>query len=142
MADKILFELNEIKDISKRVINLLDDVNILLFRGELGAGKTTLIKCILNEMGLKENVTSPTFSIVNEYELNEKIICHFDLYRIKSIEELHVIGFNEYIDSKKICFIEWPEIATDIIFYDYLDIYIKADINEKREITITKYYKK
>ena len=74
MADKILFELNEIKDISKRVINLLDDVNILLFRGELGAGKTTLIKCILNEMGLKENVTSPTFSIVNEYELNEKII--------------------------------------------------------------------
>ena len=70
MSEKIRYNLKEIGKVSKQIINLLFDTRLILLRGDLGTGKTTLIKSILNEMGLKENITSPTFSIVNEYELN------------------------------------------------------------------------
>ena len=142
----MLFNNMKVSDYSivfDEIIKKNNSNKLFLLNGEIGSGKTTLIKYFLKKLMVNSNVSSPTFNIINEYiNHNNEHFFHFDLYRIKSIEELHVIGFNEYIDSKKICFIEWPEIATDIIFYDYLDIYIKADINEKREITITKYYKK
>jgi len=136
MIYQIKFTLDEIEDVAKSIINEINDVNLVLFKGELGSGKTTLIKSILKNLGVKENITSPTFSIVNQYLISNGLINHFDLYRIKSLTELDVIGFEEYLESEAVCFIEWPEIAMSKIVGNYIEIYIKF-INEKtREITL------
>ena len=87
-------------------------------------------------MGVNDSVTSPTFSIVNEYDFSENIIYHFDLYRIEKIEELDIIGFEDYIYSQNICFIEWPEIVLNNIDLQYLDIEIRNLGEDKREIII------
>ena len=87
-------------------------------------------------MGVNDSVTSPTFSIVNEYDFVGNKIYHFDLYRIENIEELQVIGFEDYIYSQNICFIEWPEIVQNKINIKYLDIEIRYLGEDKREIII------
>lgn len=136
MIYQIKFTLDEIEDVAKSIINEINDVNLVLFKGELGSGKTTLIKSILKNLGVKENITSPTFSIVNQYHISNGLINHFDLYRIKSLTELDIIGFEEYMEGEAVCFIEWPEIAMSKIVDNYIEIYIKF-INEKtREITL------
>ena len=136
MIYQIKFTLDEIEDVAKSIINEINDVNLVLFKGELGSGKTTLIKSILKNLGVKENITSPTFSIVNQYLISNGLINHFDLYRIKSLTELDIIGFEEYMEGEAVCFIEWPEIAMSKIVDNYIEIYIKF-INEKtREITL------
>ena len=136
MIYQVKFTLDEIEDVARSLINQINDVNLILFKGDLGSGKTTLIKSILKNLGVKENITSPTFSIVNQYLISNRLINHFDLYRIKSLTELEVIGFEEYLESGAVCFIEWPEIAMSKIFDNYIEIYIKF-INEKtREITL------
>ena len=82
---------------------------ILAFHGEMGAGKTTFIKAFCKELGTADTVTSPTFALVNEYEIENAVIYHFDFYRINKIEEAIDIGFDEYLYSGNICLIEWPE---------------------------------
>ena len=136
MIYQVKFTIDEIEDVAKSLINKFNDVKLVLFKGELGSGKTTLIKSILKSKGVSENITSPTFSIVNQYTISSGLINHFDLYRIKSLTELDVIGFEEYLQSEAVCFIEWPEIAMSKIADNYIEIYIKF-INEKtREITL------
>ena len=108
-----------------------------MLRGELGTGKTTIVKSVLKKIGVNEVVTSPTFSIVNEYNSAETIVYHFDLYRIENTEELDVIGFEDYIYSQNICFIEWPEIVLDKINFKYLDIEVKYLDENNREILIS-----
>ena len=105
---KFKFTLDEIEDVTKSLIDKINGVNIILLKGELGVGKTTLIKSILKKLGVKENITSPTFSIVNQYFASNRSINHFDLYRIKSQKELDVVGFEEYLDNEGVNFIEWP----------------------------------
>ena len=136
MIYQIKFTLDEIEDVAKSIINEINDVNLVLFKGELGSGKTTLIKSILKNLGVKENITSPTFSIVNQYLISNGLINHFDLYRIKSLTELDVIGFEEYLESEAVCFIEWPEIAMSKIVGNYMEIYIKFINKKTREITL------
>jgi len=136
MSKKVKYSLNKIHEISQLVIDKIKTIKIVLLRGELGSGKTTLVKSVLKKMGVNECVTSPTFSIVNEYDFSENIIYHFDLYRIENIEELDVIGFEDYIYSQKICFIEWPEIVLNNIKLKYLDLEIRNLGEDKREITI------
>ena len=133
---KYKFTLDEIEDVAKSLINEINGVNIILLKGELGTGKTTLIKSILKNLGIEENITSPTFSIVNQYSTSNLLINHFDLYRIKSLKELDVIGFEEYLDNEGISFIEWPEIAMSKICYHYVEIYIKFIDEKSREITL------
>ena len=133
---KFKFTLDEIEDVAKSLINKINGVNIILLKGELGTGKTTLIKSILKNLGIEENITSPTFSIVNQYSTSNLLINHFDLYRIKSLKELDVIGFEEYLDNEGISFIEWPEIAMSKISYHYIEIYIKFIDEKSREITL------
>ncbi len=136
MIYQVKFTLDEIEDVARSLINQINDVNLILFKGELGSGKTTLIKSILKNLGVKENITSPTFSIVNQYLISNRLINHFDLYRIKSLTELEVIGFEEYLESGAVCFIEWPEIAMSKIFDNYIEIYIKFIDQKTREITL------
>ena len=133
---KFKFTLDEIEDVAKSLINEINGVNIILLKGELGTGKTTLIKSILKNLGIGENITSPTFSIVNQYSTSNLLVNHFDLYRIKSLKELDVIGFEEYLDNEGISFIEWPEIAMSKISYRYIEIYIKFIDEKSREITL------
>lgn len=84
--------------------------NILLLKGNLGAGKTTFTQFLLKNLGSKDEVSSPTYAIVNEYYASKGTIFHFDLYRMKSIEEVYNIGIEEYLDNAFLCIIEWPEI--------------------------------
>ena len=116
---KIKYQLNNLKEISLRVTQNLNH-KIILINGEMGAGKTTLIKQILEGLNVVDNISSPTFSIINEYKTKgQDIIYHMDLYRINRIEELEGIGFFEYLDSGNLCFIEWGEIVENIIGEDY-----------------------
>ena len=136
MSYKVLYSLNKIDEISQLIIDKIKTVKTIMLRGELGSGKTTLVKSVLKRMGVNDSVTSPTFSILNEYDFEGNIIYHFDLYRIENIEELNVIGFEDYIYSQNTCFIEWPEIVLNKIKLKYLDIEIRYLDEDKREIII------
>jgi tRNA threonylcarbamoyladenosine biosynthesis protein TsaE len=113
--------------------NFFKNNKIAAFYGQMGAGKTTLIKAICKALGVKEIVTSPTFAIVNEYELNDKSkIFHFDFYRFNSINEAISIGFEEYLYSGNYCFIEWPEIVEPLLPENTIKVNILTDnINER-----------
>ncbi|WP_439881734.1 tRNA (adenosine(37)-N6)-threonylcarbamoyltransferase complex ATPase subunit type 1 TsaE [Pontibacter sp. MBLB2868] len=101
---------------------------IILFEGPMGAGKTTLIKEVCRQLGVKENVSSPTFSLVNEYEgADGKLIYHFDFYRINNEREALDIGALEYFDSGKLCLIEWPSMIPNLLPEHYLLITLQPD---------------
>ena len=126
---KIKFELNQLK---KTSIELKKNIthNVVLICGEIGAGKTTLIKELLSLMSVVDNVSSPTFSIINEYSTDKhEIIYHMDLYRIKDISELDNIGFFEYLETGKTCLIEWGEIIEELIGFEYNKFTITKEDN-------------
>ncbi|NNJ56659.1 MAG: tRNA (adenosine(37)-N6)-threonylcarbamoyltransferase complex ATPase subunit type 1 TsaE [Bacteroidia bacterium] len=110
---------------------------IVLLNGNLGAGKTTLVKNYLNENYGVTDVDSPTFSLVNDYKINGKSIHHFDLYRLIDIVEIEDIGFWDYVDSENICFIEWPDKIADILPEDQvIKVDIDLSLNQCREFSI------
>ncbi|MGV6846569.1 MAG: tRNA (adenosine(37)-N6)-threonylcarbamoyltransferase complex ATPase subunit type 1 TsaE [Lutibacter sp.] len=109
---------------------------IILFEGEMGVGKTTLIKAIVEKLGSNDVVNSPTFSLVNEYKGNENIIYHFDFYRINNEEEAYDIGFEEYLDSNNWCLIEWPNKVENLLPLNVTTVTIKNSANNKRTIEI------
>ena len=109
---------------------------IVLFSGEMGAGKTTLIKEFCHHLGVQDEVSSPTFALVNEYESSIGPINHFDLYRIQSEEELYDIGYEDYFFSGYLCLVEWPEMASGIIPEKHVSVKIRVE-NNQRLITVT-----
>ncbi len=129
-------DLSELNEIAKAIITSISPKKMIAFYGEMGAGKTTLIKEICLHLGVVENTSSPTFAIVNEYNGREKIY-HFDLYRIKNLEELLAIGIEEYLDSGNYMFVEWPELLEPLMDKElWASIYIETDPNQKRIITL------
>ena len=109
---EFIFDLADIRTIAKSFLELANDYKVFAFSGDLGAGKTTFINALCKELGVSENVSSPTFSLIQEYETgNSKIIYHIDLYRIKNKEEAIEAGIEDCIYSNEICFVEWPEKA-------------------------------
>lgn len=132
----LIYDLNEIGKISKIIIKSIKKYNKVLFTGPLGSGKTTLIKSIMYNLGYNDYVSSPTFSLINEYKVNDKIIYHVDLYRVKGLDELYEIGFDEYICNGNLCLIEWPEIAIKMINKDFIHIKLKEISKTKRSIEI------
>ena len=106
------FKLNKIEDWQKVVDEIMPQLqhNILLLKGNLGAGKTTFTQFLLKKLGSNDEVSSPTYAIVNEYHSPKGKIFHFDLYRMKKIDEVYDIGMEEYLDNAFLCIIEWPEI--------------------------------
>ena len=112
---------------------------IFLFYGEMGVGKTSFIKKFCKELRVSDIVSSPTFSIVNQYSnVNDEIIYHFDFYRTEKKEEVFDIGYEEYLFSSSYCFIEWPEKLEDLLPTNYLKINMKLDGNN-RIINIQEY---
>ncbi|MCL9806685.1 tRNA (adenosine(37)-N6)-threonylcarbamoyltransferase complex ATPase subunit type 1 TsaE [Flavobacterium amniphilum] len=112
---KIEFSLHQIAEIAKKIIEAKPE-KVILFNGEMGAGKTTLIKNLCQYLGIENPTSSPTFSLVNEYEtLNGEVIYHFDVYRLKNQSEALDMGIDEYLYSGNWCFIEWAEKIPDLI---------------------------
>lgn len=118
------FSLAEINSISKEILSSANS-KIILFYGDLGSGKTTLIRELVKELGYVHDVSSPTFSIVNEYDTDDGLVYHFDFYRLKDETEAHDIGFEEYLYSGNWCFIEWPEIISNLLPEHVNEIYLE-----------------
>ena len=133
---EFLFKLADIQNIAKEIINQSNH-KVILFDGQMGAGKTTLIKALSKELGVIDVANSPTFSIVNEYktETNQTVF-HFDLYRLEEEEEAYDMGIDEYFDSGNWCFIEWPEKTPNLIPMDHARIIIKEVENGKRQLIL------
>jgi len=128
--------LNELPIVAKTIISDTPNQFVYAFFGNMGAGKTTLIKAICNELGVDEIVTSPTFALINEYsDKNSNPIYHFDFYRIKKIDEVFDIGYEEYFYSNNYCFIEWPEMVIELLPKSYVRIMINEDEDGKRVIS-------
>jgi tRNA threonylcarbamoyladenosine biosynthesis protein TsaE len=127
---------DELPEVAKQFMHTFCDQRVFAFSGELGAGKTTFIKALCNVMGSKDYVTSPSFALVNEYTGKDGFpVFHFDFYRIKEIEEIFDIGFEEYIYSGHYCFIEWPEIVDPLLSGDIVEVSISADDTGVRTIS-------
>jgi len=116
--------LDELNHAAEQLVAFGEPEKIFLFYGDMGAGKTTLIKSLCECLGVKEPATSPTFSIVNEYQGGSSKIYHFDFYRLKNQSEALDLGYEEYFYSGSYCFIEWPEKIPDL----WPDHYIRVDI--------------
>ena len=130
---KIKFQINKLKETSVIVKEKIK-TNIVLLSGEMGVGKTTLIKEIFLSMNVLDNVSSPTFSIINEYRTDQnKVVYHMDLYRIKKISEIEGIGLFEYLESGNLCIIEWGDMIEKLIDSKY-DKFIMSKQNELRII--------
>ncbi|MDB9712624.1 tRNA (adenosine(37)-N6)-threonylcarbamoyltransferase complex ATPase subunit type 1 TsaE [Flavobacteriaceae bacterium] len=130
----------KLKDIDLAVNFILKNITnkTLLFNGLMGSGKTTLIKALVNELGCKDNVTSPTFSIVNEYKIKGSIAYHFDFYRIKNEFEALDIGIEDYMSEDKWCFLEWAEKIPNLIptNVNYINFKILEDNSRTIEIDL------
>ena len=128
----------DLEIIGKKIIKFSEKkTNIFTFEGEIGVGKTTLIKKILKNLKVEDLVKSPTFSIVNEYLTSDnKIIYHFDFFRLKNKIEVLDMGFEEYLDSSNFCFIEWPKYIQKLLPSDVTKIKMEYLDESKRKIII------
>ena len=133
---KTEFEIKDIDEVAQDVLNKISS-KIILFNGEMGTGKTTLIKSLIKVMGSEDEVGSPTFSLVNEYETDKGVAFHFDLYRIKDESELYDIGFEDYISREAWIFIEWPEIAMGFLPGKYNILSLKTINSKLRSLKLT-----
>lgn len=129
--------LQEYDTAAQRFITLMGNKKIFAFYGKMGVGKTTFVKSLCQALGVDDTVNSPTFAIVNEYaDKDSRSIYHFDFYRIKSVAELYNLGYEDYFYSNAICFIEWPQLAEEILPEDTVKVTIEENEDGTREITI------
>jgi len=127
----------EATEIARLILNDHKNRRVFALTGELGAGKTTLIKAFCDALGVTDHTSSPSFAIVNEYRnAGNEPVYHFDLYRLKEANELDGIGFDEYVDSGAYCFIEWPEIAADRLPPEVIHVRMEAAPSGVRTILI------
>lgn len=130
--------LDTIREAAREFISRMDDRTVFAFHGEMGAGKTTFIKAICEELGVEDVINSPTFAIINEYRssMTGELIYHFDFYRINKLSEAEDIGTEDYFYSGALCFIEWPEKIEDLLPGDVVDVTIAENPDGTRELTI------
>lgn len=131
--------LGELKHAAEQLISFGGSEKKILFYGDMGAGKTTLIKSLCESLGVKEPATSPTFSIVNEYQGESSKIYHFDFYRLKNQSEALDLGYEEYFYSGNYCFIEWPEKIPDLLPDHYISVVVQVVSDNERLLTFTKF---
>jgi len=124
--------LKVLHEVATDIVASLGDKKIILFYGEMGSGKTTLIKEICKQLGVTGSMSSPTFGIVNEYSSREGKIYHFDLYRVKNLEECLDLGMEEYLYSGNYCFVEWPDVASFLYPANAVKIFIGSNANTRK----------
>ena len=136
--------IDTIRESAREFIQNIGEHKVFAFYGKMGAGKTTFVKAICEELGVEDVITSPTFAIVNEYEvnlnsqtsnLNIQSIFHFDFYRIKRLEEVYDMGYEDYFYSGALCFIEWPELIEDLLPEDAVKVTIMENTDGTRTVT-------
>ena len=138
----IIHQLDEIRNAARQFIEQAlkgDCQRVVAFYGSMGAGKTTFIRALCEELGVTDVVTSPTFAIVNEYEVDraeEFSIFHFDFYRIKRLEEVYDMGYEDYFYGSSLCLIEWPELIEELLPDDCLRVNIRMLDDGSREISV------
>jgi tRNA threonylcarbamoyladenosine biosynthesis protein TsaE len=131
----------DILDIDKVAETILDNVHskIMLFKGSMGAGKTTLIKALVRRLGSLDVVSSPTFALMNEYLTKDCKIYHYDFYRLKELEEALDLGFDEFIEEDAWNMIEWPDLIVGLLPLSYVEIEIDKLTDTKRVLHLKKY---
>lgn len=134
---EIIFSLDEIKQVAKKII-LEKPHKVILFHGNMGVGKTTLIKALAKELGVNDATSSPTFSLVNEYKADDNLmVYHFDMYRLKSEIEALDMGIEDYLYSGNWCFIEWAEKIPNLLPEDITTINLSQTADGKRNLRLT-----
>ena len=134
---EIIFKEEDIKQAAKQFVETMGENTVFAFYGKMGAGKTTFIKAVCEELGVADTVTSPTFAIVNEYEAaGGRPIYHFDFYRIKKVSEAYDMGCEEYFYSGHPCFIEWPELLEEVLPEETVNVTIEALSNGERRLVL------
>ena len=134
-------DLEHIREAARMFVGAMDDQHVFAFYGSMGAGKTTFIKAICEELGVEDVVTSPTFAIVNEYTPHSSLltphssIYHFDFYRIKKLEEVYDMGDEDYFYSDGLCFIEWPEMMEELLPEGSVKVQIKENADGTRTVS-------
>ena len=125
--------LDAINEAAKQFVAAMGSNRVFAFYGKMGAGKTTFIKALCTELGVDDVITSPTFAIVNEYTAGDgSPIYHFDFYRIKKQEEVYDMGYEDYIESGAVCFMEWPELIEELLPEDVVKVSIKQQEDGSR----------
>ena len=127
----------QIHNVAKQFIDNIGTGKVFAFYGKMGSGKTTFIKAVCEELGVTDVITSPTFAIVNEYhsEQTPEPIFHFDFYRIKKLEEVYDMGYEDYFYSGSLCFLEWPELIEEILPADVVKVKIEEQADGSRTVT-------
>ena len=134
--------LENIREAARQFIDSIGDHRVFAFYGSMGAGKTTFVKAICEELGVNDVITSPTFAIINEYALDSALlpdissINHFDFYRIKKLEEVYDMGYEDYFYSGALCFIEWPELIEELLPEDAVKVSISENADGTRTVTL------
>ena len=128
--------LDKIADAAREFVEQIGDKRVFAFYGGMGAGKTTFIKAVCEQLGVKDAVTSPTFAIVNEYASDFGPVYHFDFYRIKNLGEVMDLGFEDYAYSGNFCLMEWPELIEDLLPDNTVNVHIEETSNGMRTVTI------
>ncbi len=128
--------IDRIRQAAREFVAAMDQATVYAFYGKMGAGKTTFIKAICEELGVDDVITSPTFAIVNEYRSAEtgELIYHFDFYRIKNEEEVYDMGYEDYFYSGALCFLEWPELVEDLLPGDAVSVTITEQEDGSRVV--------
>jgi tRNA threonylcarbamoyladenosine biosynthesis protein TsaE len=136
----ICHKIEDLPIIAQEIFNYGKEFSIWLLKGEMGSGKTTFVIALTRILGTSDHVSSPSYSIVNEYiSANGEKLFHFDFFRVKDIYEILDIGFEEYIDSGNLCLIEWPELIENFLPEKYLIIQINNPDKESRIFNVTKH---
>ena len=130
--------LEQIHEAAREFISAMGDNTVFALYGKMGAGKTTFVKALCEELGVSDVITSPTFAIVNEYRSDEngELIYHFDCYRIKKLSEVYDMGYEDYFYSGALCFIEWPELVEELLPGDAVKVTIEELEDGTRKIVI------
>ena len=133
---EILFSIEEIQEIAQKILSV-KPYKVILFHGEMGAGKTTLIKALSKQLGVSSATSSPTFSLVNEYNIAPKeFVYHFDVYRLKNESEALDFGIDDYLYSGNWCFIEWADKIPNLLPDEYSEIFLSILSDGKRKLVL------